>query len=161
MIENFGSSPSPNIALDTSSISDIRSEGQEKRLRYRLCIFLREKQSSFLHIRHRGSQSNAIIDLNLAIMFRQADVLASRSSLCMRRPCSLLKLVPQWHYRRPYSIQSQEEEIAQLPDINPGALSITRTTTPKPILPPEELIFGRTFTGKHATAFLESNHTLC
>ncbi|KAL9072240.1 MAG: hypothetical protein Q9161_003713 [Pseudevernia consocians] len=64
----------------------------------------------------------------------------------MRRPCPLPKIISQWHRRRPYSIQSQEEAIARLPDINPGALSITRTATPKQILPPEELIFGRTFT---------------
>ena len=54
----------------------------------------------------------------------------------------------QWQSRRPYSIQSQEEAIAQLPGIDPSALSIARTTTPKQLVPPEELVFGRTFTGK-------------
>ncbi|KAI4224712.1 MAG: hypothetical protein LQ349_007186 [Xanthoria aureola] len=48
--------------------------------------------------------------------------------------------------RRPYSIQSQEDAIAKLPNIDPDALSITKTTTPKELVPPEELIFGRTFT---------------
>ncbi|KAL8947624.1 MAG: hypothetical protein Q9222_006111, partial [Ikaeria aurantiellina] len=45
-----------------------------------------------------------------------------------------------------YSIQSQEAAIAALPNINPSALSITKTTTPKELVPPEELVFGRTFT---------------
>ncbi|KAL8933231.1 MAG: hypothetical protein Q9211_005891, partial [Gyalolechia sp. 1 TL-2023] len=51
-----------------------------------------------------------------------------------------------WQRIRAYSIQSQEEAIAKLPDINPDALSITKTTTPKALVPPEELVFGRTFT---------------
>ncbi|KAL8782720.1 MAG: hypothetical protein Q9213_005144 [Squamulea squamosa] len=51
-----------------------------------------------------------------------------------------------WHLRRPYSIQSQEDAIAKLPNIDPSALSITKTTTPKQLVPPEELVFGRTFT---------------
>lgn len=48
---------------------------------------------------------------------------------------------------RLYNVQSNEAAIAKLPGINPGALSVTRTTTPKNLLPPEELVFGRNFTG--------------
>ena len=48
--------------------------------------------------------------------------------------------------RRAYSIQSSEAAIAKLPGIDASALTITKTTTPKTILPPEELVFGRTFT---------------
>jgi len=33
-------------------------------------------------------------------------------------------------------------------DIDPSKLTITSTTTPKSLLPPEELIFGRNFTGE-------------
>ncbi|KAI4240568.1 MAG: hypothetical protein L6R40_005056 [Gallowayella cf. fulva] len=51
-----------------------------------------------------------------------------------------------WQLRRPYSIQSQEDAIAKLPNIDPSTLSITKTTTPKELVPPEELVFGRTFT---------------
>ena len=51
--------------------------------------------------------------------------------------------------QRFYSIQSQEEAIAQLPDLDPSALQITKTTTPKALVPPEELVFGRTFTGTY------------
>ena len=62
---------------------------------------------------------------------------ASRTELGARSQC-----------RRPYSIQSQEETIAKLPGINPSALSITNTITPKELVPSEKLVFGRTFTGK-------------
>ena len=85
-------------------------------------------------------------------MVRETVMRTSRSCLSARRPSLPQHFIPQWHPRRPYSIQSQEQEIAQLPDINPGALSIAKTATPKQISPPEELIFGHTFTGKHATA---------
>ncbi|KAI4247391.1 MAG: hypothetical protein L6R42_009626 [Xanthoria sp. 1 TBL-2021] len=51
-----------------------------------------------------------------------------------------------WQLRRLYSIQSQEDAIAKLPNIDPSALSITKTTTPKKLVPPEELVFGRSFT---------------
>ena len=76
----------------------------------------------------------------------------SRSCMYISRPCSFFNFKPQGHRGRSYSIQSQEEKVAQLPDINPDTLSIARTTTPKPVQPPEELVFGRTFTGKPATA---------
>lgn len=73
---------------------------------------------------------------------------ASRS-LCFTSNASFVsKSVSPWRCRRCYSVQSQEEELTRLPDINPGTLSITKTTTPKRVVPPEELVFGRTFTGR-------------
>lgn len=48
---------------------------------------------------------------------------------------------------RQYSIQSNEAAIKKLSGINPDLLSITTTNTPKDLVPPEELVFGRTFTG--------------
>ena len=45
------------------------------------------------------------------------------------------------HGRR-YSIQAAP----QLHGIDPSALAITKTTTPKPLVPLEELVFGRSFT---------------
>lgn len=76
-------------------------------------------------------------------------LLLRSSRLCLRSqkpilPPHFLPLYP--HLRRPYSIQSQEEALSRLPDIDPSSLSITKTTTPKQIIPPEELVFGRTFT---------------
>ena len=85
----------------------------------------------------------------------------SRFYFSLRRPCTRQNIIPQWHSPRQYSIQSQEEEIARLPDIDPGALSITKSTTPKQVLPPETLIFGRNFTGKHATTFPQVKTALC
>jgi branched-chain amino acid aminotransferase len=35
----------------------------------------------------------------------------------------------------------------KIQDINPTKLTIEKTTTPKDLLPPQELIFGRNFTG--------------
>ena len=49
--------------------------------------------------------------------------------------------------RRLYSIQSEQDALKRLPDIDPSKLTVTETTTPKKLLPPEELVFGRTFTG--------------
>ncbi len=68
------------------------------------------------------------------------------------------KAVSPWRCRRCYSIQSQEEELTRLPDINPKMLSVTKTTTPKGVVPPKELVFGRTFTGKREVM---SRHSCC
>ena len=61
--------------------------------------------------------------------------------------------------RRLYSIQAQEDSIARLPGIDASKLSITNSTTPKELVPPQELVFGRTFTGYH-TADLQVVLTL-
>ena len=79
---------------------------------------------------------------------------ASRPLWFALRPSSAPKStsIPPWRCRRCYSIQTQEEELAKLPDINPDALEITTCATPKEITPPEQLVFGRAFTGKpHVT----------
>ncbi|KAI9722236.1 MAG: Mitochondrial branched-chain amino acid (BCAA) aminotransferase [Candelaria pacifica] len=47
--------------------------------------------------------------------------------------------------RRPYSVQTNIST-PRLKDIDSSNLSVTKTTTPKDLLPPEELVFGRTFT---------------
>ncbi|KAL8994753.1 MAG: hypothetical protein Q9169_005363 [Polycauliona sp. 2 TL-2023] len=69
-----------------------------------------------------------------------------RSCLAASRQQSSQLHTLNWQLRRAYSIQSQEETIAKLPQIDPNALSVTKTTTPKELVPPEELVFGRTFT---------------
>ncbi|KAL8718750.1 MAG: hypothetical protein Q9225_004147 [Loekoesia sp. 1 TL-2023] len=79
-------------------------------------------------------------------MARRRAFQCARSYLTASRTEPSLLPKPNWQHRRPYSIQSQEEEIARLPNINPDALSVTKTTTPKALVPPEELVFGRTFT---------------
>lgn len=123
-------------------------------------VFLREIYKDIIFVfhhvfHHKDTPRRRDISTRINTMVRDAAMRASRPCLGMRRPRPFPNFIPRWHRPRLYSIQSQEEKIAQLPDINPGALSITRTTTPKQILPSEELVFGRTFTGKHATAFLD------
>lgn len=55
-----------------------------------------------------------------------------------------------WHtgpnWRRPYSLQINGTSRETLPDLDPSKLSITQTVTPKELVPPQELIFGRNFT---------------
>jgi len=48
--------------------------------------------------------------------------------------------------RRVYSIQAESASIIKLQDIDPSRLSIQKSTTPKELVPPNELVFGRTFT---------------
>ncbi|OCK86377.1 branched-chain amino acid aminotransferase II [Lepidopterella palustris CBS 459.81] len=48
--------------------------------------------------------------------------------------------------RRAYSIHAGGSVGEKIQDIDPSKLTITKTTTPKDLLPPEELIFGRNFT---------------
>ncbi|KAI4184706.1 MAG: hypothetical protein L6R41_004567 [Letrouitia leprolyta] len=79
-------------------------------------------------------------------MIRRRALYGARSCLAAARAEITPLSRPNWQRIRPYSIQSQEEEITRLPDINPDALFITKTTTPKTLVPPEELVFGRTFT---------------
>lgn len=38
---------------------------------------------------------------------------------------------------------------SQLAGLDASKLTITKTTTPKELLPPQDLVFGKTFTGKH------------
>ncbi|KAF2267127.1 branched-chain-amino-acid aminotransferase [Lojkania enalia] len=47
---------------------------------------------------------------------------------------------------RAYSIHANASVGTGIQNIDPSKLSITNTTTPKQLLPPEELIFGRNFT---------------
>lgn len=88
------------------------------------------------------SQLKLIRAMPRSSLFKPAksSLLASRAEI-PRRP------FPHRQCQRLYSIQSDEAAIARLPGINPEALSISRTTTPKELLPAEELVFGRNFTG--------------
>ncbi len=46
-----------------------------------------------------------------------------------------------------YSSEIGSETTGTLQGIDFSKLSITKSTTPKELVPPEELVFGRTFTG--------------
>jgi hypothetical protein len=49
--------------------------------------------------------------------------------------------------RRAYSIHADASVGTSIQEIDPSKLSITRTNAPKELLPPEELLFGRNFSG--------------
>jgi branched-chain amino acid aminotransferase len=48
---------------------------------------------------------------------------------------------------RSYSIQAESASTIKLQEIDPSKLTVQKTTTPKELVPPNELVFGRTFTG--------------
>ncbi|KAK7511652.1 aminotransferase [Phyllosticta citriasiana] len=78
---------------------------------------------------------------------RSSALLASLRSLSLRttRPAPAFFAVQRC--RRAYSsTHADEASVSKLARIDPSKLSITKTTTPKDLLPPEELVFGRTFT---------------
>src|SRR5947209_18131603 len=50
-------------------------------------------------------------------------------------------------WRSRSALQADEDTLSKLPGLDASKLSITKTITPKKIVPPEELVFGRTFTG--------------
>ena len=41
----------------------------------------------------------------------------------------------------------EEDSLSKLPNIDPSKLNVTETITPKQLVPNQDLIFGRTFTG--------------
>jgi branched-chain amino acid aminotransferase len=86
--------------------------------------------------------------------------LASRSSALLRRlalsrPASFYPTVRSparpapcaWQPARTYSIHA-DHAAPTLQELNASKLTISRTKEPKQILPPEDLVFGKTFTGQ-------------
>jgi branched-chain amino acid aminotransferase len=47
-----------------------------------------------------------------------------------------------------FSVKAEAASIASQNDIDPRKLQITKTTNPKGLSKPEDLVFGREFTGK-------------
>ena len=60
------------------------------------------------------------------------------------RPASLSQ---QWRATRQYSIKPHAASTAQIQDLDPSKLTIEKTSKPKALKKPEELVFGRNFTG--------------
>lgn len=92
----------------------------------------------------RGPLPTIAIAMLRQTLFKRAAALFSDAKAELSSACTA-----PLQCRRFYSIQSQEDSIARLPGIDPSKLSITKSTTPKELLPPQELVFGRTFTGTH------------
>jgi hypothetical protein len=76
----------------------------------------------------------------------------SRSTLRLLRPQfartipRLSPSTPSVCFTRSYSIHA-DHAAPRLQDIDPSHLRIERTLSPKQLCPPEELVFGREFTG--------------
>ena len=85
--------------------------------------------------------------LHLRLLRRAQTPLAplTRSQSIFSRPLSSTS----WRSRS--ILQADEESLSRLPGLDASKLSVTETITPKRIVPPEELVFGRTFTGLHST----------
>ena len=50
-------------------------------------------------------------------------------------------------------MELDNDPASKLPGIDPSKLEITETITPKTVLPNEDLIFGRTFTGEPSNSY--------
>lgn len=49
---------------------------------------------------------------------------------------------------------AEEELMSRLPQIDPSKLTVTETITPKQLVPNQDLVFGRTFTGEQHTGWI-------
>lgn len=58
--------------------------------------------------------------------------------------------------RRWYSLHP-EQNVEKLQELDSTQLQITRTSTPKQLTPPKDLVFGRTFTGKRFTRTINTS----
>jgi branched-chain amino acid aminotransferase len=78
---------------------------------------------------------------------RSSRLLSSLSRGAFRSPVAPLSASLRCRTQRPYSIHADVSVGEKIQDIDPTKLSITKTTTPKALLPHEELVFGRNFSG--------------
>jgi len=59
---------------------------------------------------------------------------------------AILPSLSSYRSRRWYSIEPEQNPL-KLEELDPSKLQITRTTTAKELVPPQDLVFGRTFSG--------------
>ncbi|KAI4610136.1 branched-chain-amino-acid transaminase bat2 [Alternaria metachromatica] len=76
---------------------------------------------------------------------RSSRLLSCLSRGAFRSPVAPLSASLRCRTQRPYSIHADKSVGEKIQDIDPTKLSITKTTTPKDLLPHEELVFGRNF----------------
>ncbi|KAN0085107.1 Aminotransferase [Elaphomyces granulatus] len=70
----------------------------------------------------------------------------ARSGLSGRHVASSQNSLANRLSRQFYSVKPVSSTTSNLPDLSPLKLAITKTTTPKKPIPPQELVFGRSFT---------------
>lgn len=85
--------------------------------------------ASMLRPRLLRSSARALTSISRPILLRNARQLSCSSS---------------W---RQQTLTMEDDPTSQLPGIDPSKLEVTKTITPKQLVPNEDLIFGRTFTG--------------
>lgn len=85
---------------------------------------------------------------------RSLRLLSSLSHCAPRAATASLSASLRCRTQRAYSIHADASVGTKIQDIDPTKLQITKTTTPKDLLPTEELIFGRNFSG---ASFMLSN----
>ncbi|KAF2003230.1 branched-chain amino acid aminotransferase II [Amniculicola lignicola CBS 123094] len=76
---------------------------------------------------------------------RASRLLSSLSSSATRSSALELRASLRCRSSRAYSLHAEASVGTKIKNIDPTKLTITKTTTPKALLPPEELIFGRNF----------------
>jgi branched-chain amino acid aminotransferase len=54
-----------------------------------------------------------------------------------------------------YSIKAEAASTVSIQEVEPSKLSITKTTTPKELKNPKDLVFGRNFTGTKKQSLIQ------
>ena len=70
-----------------------------------------------------------------------------RSLILPRAALRTARLMPVYRSARLFSVKAEAASASKLSGIDPKKLSITKTTSPKPLSKPEDLVFGKEFTG--------------
>jgi hypothetical protein len=102
-------------------------------------------------VARRSSFSRQIHYRTLAVKMRLSHRLARSAVLhATKTPItiSLQKTTANRLWQRSYSIKPVTKGAPELPGVDPAKLKVTTTTTPKDVIPNEQLVFGQTFTGE-------------
>ena len=97
---------------------------------------------SYHRVSFLGASHSTLTDFSAA--FRPGRLHQTKTLLSSQR-YKTYRCSKQW--QRSYSIQTSEDALSKLPPLDPSKLNIIKTTTPMSLRPPEELVFGRSFTG--------------
>lgn len=84
--------------------------------------------------------------------FRQLARSRALTGLVSPRTSSCQNIAASQLWRRSFSATSAAA--SKLAELDPSKLTVTKTAAPKELLPPQELIFGKNFTGMYRFLFL-------
>lgn len=71
-----------------------------------------------------------------------------RSQSALRSTVRASRVFPACRTLRPFSVKAEAAQATKQAGIDPKKLSITKTSSPRQISKPEDLVFGKEFTGK-------------